>query len=160
MTKRKGRFEGNVKFVSALPLEECIYRLQTLDTEDIQLQFKTKSIDSISFQAKLLEQGVVRAEGIGTLRRWEGTLTRVDCDVKVREGVMRWLLLLAGLFLMIMIILPTVFLIAANVNIIGWLGISICFVGIFLGMLWLTNRYAPIDDTPQNLLYIIEKTLK
>lgn len=160
MTKRKGRFEGNVKFVSALPLEECIYRLQTLDTEDIQLQFKTKSIDSISFQAKLLERGVVRAEGIGTLRRWEGTLTRVDCDVKVREGVMRWLLLLAGLFLMIMIILPTVFLIAANVNVIGWLGISICFVGILLGMLWLTKRYAPIDDTPQNLLYIIEETLK
>lgn len=160
MTKRKGRFEGNVKFVSPLPLEECIYRLQTLDTEDIQLQFKTKSIDSISFQAKLLERGVVRAEGVGTLRRWEGTLTRVDCDVQVREGVMRWLLLLAGLFLMIMIILPTVFLIAANVNVIGWLGISICFVGILLDMLWLTKRYAPIDDTPQNLLYIIEETLK
>lgn len=160
MAKRKGRFEGNVKFVSSLPLEECIYRLQTLDTENIQLQFKTRSIDSISFRAKLLERGVVRAEGLGTLRRWEGTLTRVDCDVEVREGLMRWLLLLAGLFLMIMILLPTVFLIAANVNVIGWLGINIGFIAIIIGMLWLTNRYAPIDDTPQNLLRIIEETLE
>lgn len=160
MVKRKGRFEGNLKFVSSLPLEECIYRLQTLDAESIQLQFKTKSIDAITFEAKLLERGVVRAKGIGSLRRWEGTLTRVDCDVKVREGLMRWLLLLAGLFLMIMIILPTMSLISANVNVVVWLGINIGFVAIIIWMLWLTNRYAPIDDTPQNLLRIIEETLE
>lgn len=160
MAKRKGRFEGNVKFLSSLPLEECIYRLQMLDTENIQLQFKTKSIDSITFQAKLLERGIVRAEGVGTLRRWEGTLTRVDCDINVREGLMRWLLLLATVFMMIMIMLPTVFLIAANVNILGWLGLSSIFLIFFVSMLWLTNRYAPIDDTPQNLLRIIEETLE
>ena len=160
MIKRKGRFEGNLKFVSSLPLEECLNRLQLLDSETIQLDFKTQTIDSIAFQAKLFEKGVMRAEGDGVLRRWEGTLTRVDCDVQVREGVMRWLLLLAGLFLLIMIALPMIFLIAADVNVLAWLGISGGFVVILSGMLWLTNYYAPIDDTPQNLLAIIESQLE
>lgn len=160
MVKRKGRFEGNLNFVSALPLEECLYRLQAMDSETIQLDFKTNSIDAIQFKVKLLENGIERADGVGILRRWEGTLTRVDCEVEVHEGLMRWLLLLAGVFLMIMIILPMIFLWAADVNIIAWLGISLGFVAILMGMLWLTNYYAPIDDTPQNLLAIIESALK
>lgn len=160
MIKRKGHFEGNLNFVSSLPLEECLNRLQLLDSETIQLDFRTQHIDAISFQAKLFENGVMRAEGDGVLRRWEGTLTRVDCDIQVHEGLMRWLLLLAGLFLMLMIILPTLFLMAADVNIVAWLGISGVFVAILIGMLWLTNYYAPIDDTPQNLLAIIESQLE
>lgn len=159
MVKRKRCYEGKLDFVSTLPLQECISRLQALNNDELQIQFHRESSDSIIFEATLRENGVIRADASGLLRRWEGTLTRVDCDVSVREGVMRWLLLLSMTFFVLSIGIPMIFMFGATLNILLWLAISSIFVIAFVVMIWLTMYYAPIDDTPKNLMLMILSAL-
>ncbi len=160
MAKRKRRFEGTVQFLSNLPLEECVSRLQELESSEFRFTFSREGHDAIVFKAHLLERGIIRAEAKGNLRRWEGTLTRVDCDVKVREGLVRWLMLLATLCLMTMVAIPILFFLSAGINSIIWTGLSIGFIICFIIMLLITNHFAPIDDTPQNLLHLITSRLE
>jgi len=159
MDKRKGRFEGKLDFISNLPLQECISRLEYLNSDELIIHFHRNSSDSIEFEAYLSERGVIRAEANGMLRRWEGTLTRVDCNVKVREGVLRWLVLLSLSFFVLSIGVPMIFMLGAAVNMLMWLGISSVFVVAFVGMLWLTMYFAPLDDTPKNLMQMILSAL-
>lgn len=159
MEKRKGHFEGNIKFLSNLPIEECVSRLQTLEDETLRVTFSRECEDSLAFSAQLLERGIIRAEGIGRLQRWEGTLTRVDCDVKIQEGIVRWLMLLATLLLITMVSIPMLFFLSAGINFLPWLGFNIAFIAAFIGMMFVVNHYAPMDDTPQNLLEVISSTL-
>ena len=159
MAKSKRRFEGTVQFLSNLPLEECVSRLDSLESDNFRITFSRNEHDSLAFKAHLLERGIIRAEGKGNLRRWEGTLTRVDCDVKVREGIVRWLMLLATLCLVTMVAIPTLFFLSAGVDSLIWIGLSIGFVAFFIIMMLITNHFAPMDDTPQSLLHLMTSTL-
>lgn len=159
MAKRKGRFEGNINFLSNLPLEECISRLQGLESAEFRFTFSRDEHDAFVFKAQLLERGIVRSEGKGRLQRWEGTLTRVNCDVKVREGIVRWLMLLATLCLLTMVAIPILFFLSAGINVLIWAGLSMAFIVFFIAMMFVVNHYAPMDDTPENLLHLITSTL-
>lgn len=160
MVKRKGLIEGNAQFISELPLEQCYDRLQSLADEQLTLQFSRIQLDEILFSIQLRERGIIRAEGTGILRRWEGTLTRVDCDVKVREGILRWVALFGALSLLTMIVLPMLIFSFASVATPIWIGISLIFIVILGCLMLVVNHYAPIDDTPDNLLHIIVSELK
>ncbi|MEM9950787.1 MAG: hypothetical protein AAF846_04250 [Chloroflexota bacterium] len=160
MAKRKGLIEGNAQFISDLPLAVCYQRLQSCEDENLTFQFSRRHADEIHFTVQLRERGIIRAEGKGTLRRWEGTLTRVDCDVKIREGILRWLLLFGGLFFVTMVALPLLLLLSTAFEAFIWVGISLLFFAILSGLMLVVNYYAPIDDTPENLLHIITSALK
>lgn len=160
MPKRKGLFEGNSQFISPLPLEICYARLQSLEDATTSLTMKRENSDTIRFEIHLLERGIIRAKGYGSLRRWEGTLTRVDCDIELHEGILRWFLLFGLLFLLTMIALPTLLFLVAEVNIMIWLGISGIFVTVLAGLMMIVNHYAPLDDTPDNLHRRITGVLK
>lgn len=155
MAKRKRHFQDQLQFLSNLPLQECVSRLEQLNGDNIQIVFHRDSIDSLAFSANLLERGVIRAKAQGLLRRWEGTLTRVDCKVKVHEGVIRWLILVSLLFFVLVIGFPMIFMLGALMHMLLWLGISAIFVIAFVASLWLTMHYAPMDDTPKNLMQIV-----
>jgi hypothetical protein len=134
-------------------------RLAALENDEFVISFRNETLDSIAFKAVLLERGIIRAEAKGSLRRWEGTLTRIDYDVKVHEGILRWLMSLVIASLLLMIIPPIIFFIAAKINILVWLSISIGFLVMMVGVILMVNHYAPIDDTPQSLIKIIGSAL-
>ncbi len=160
MTKRKGQFEGSSQFISPLPLEVCYARLQALQDESISLRVTRENSDELHFDIQLLERGIVRVTGSGRLLRWEGTLTRVDCTIKVHEGILRWLLLFGLLFLLTMIALPLLLFLVAAVDVMIWVGISLIFILVLAGLMGIVNYYAPLDDTPENLLHLIINTLR
>lgn len=159
MTKRKGHFEGHSYFVTSLPIEYCVSQLQNLNDADIQVTIDSAGHQSVAFTAQLLERGIVRATGKGTLRRWEGTLTRVDCDVEVHEGLLTWLMFVTGFFIMLMVCLPLIIFMSANVDVAIWMSVSVGFVIVMIALIALTRHFAPLDDTPRNLLREIESAL-
>lgn len=165
MTKRKGRFQGRANFISEYSLEQCQQQLVTLaanqnGNDRIEIAFVPQSPDRVQFTATLRERGQVRAIGKGMLRRWEGTLTRVDCDVEVREGLVLWLIAMMGVSLVLMVSLPLLALTAMQIDTVPWAIISVLFVGIVLGAMWVVHLFSPHDDTPRNLLALIHDTLR
>lgn len=159
MAKRKGHFENEAHFVSHLSIEECTYRLEALNGEVLRIEIVHLSSDKVDFKAALHEHGRLRAEGNGALRRWEGTLTRVECKVKVRDGLVVWALLSLAALVSTMLIIPVIVLIAAGTGAQLWLLLgSICVLAT-VGLMYLAQRFSPPDDTPQNLIAIIEEAL-
>lgn len=159
MSKRKGQAEQSARFVSVLPLEECTYRLENLRSEDLQIEITRLSSDKVDFIVHLLERGRLRVDGRGTLRRWEGTLTRVDFDIRVHDGLWLWLLTVLILLVVGMIGMPLVLLVALQVNPVGWLVMGAAVIVFVLGLMILAQRVAPPDDTPQNLVRLLHETL-
>lgn len=159
MAKRKGIVDNTADFLSKLPLEVCLSRLQLLPDDDIQVFVEQVDSDTVNFVMNLREKGVLRAEAVGQLRRWEGTLTRVDCHVSVHEGVVRWLILLTIVLALIMVLVPMAIFLAAKIKLMMWFGISSLFLATVLGFIVLTNHYTPADDTPRNLLSLLKSTL-
>ncbi len=159
MSKRKGQAEQSARFVSALPLEECTYRLETLRTEELQIEITHLSSDKVDFVVHLLERGRLRVDGKGTLRRWEGTLTRVDFDIRVHDGLWLWLLTVLIMLVAGMLGLPLVLLVALQVDPMGWLLMGGAVIVLVLGLMILAQRVAPPDDTPQNLVRLLHETL-
>ncbi|MEL6406349.1 MAG: hypothetical protein AAFR81_18410 [Chloroflexota bacterium] len=160
MAKRKGRFEGKAQFISDLSLEQCQQALGALVDENIRIEFQPATTDRVHFTAKLYERGQVRAVGDGILRRWEGTLTRVDCEVAVREGLLLWIVGMVVLSLVAMVGLPVLFLMASDVNATPFALLSLIFVKVVIATMLLVNRLAPHDDTPRNLLARIHEVLR
>jgi hypothetical protein len=159
MMKRKGTAEKNARFVSALPLEECTYRLELLHSDELKLEITRLSSDKVDFVAYLYEENRLRAEGTGTLRRWEGTLTRVDFDVTVHDGVWIWLVAVLLLLTIGMILVPMLLLIAMHVNPLGWLLTGTALVAFVVGGMLIAQRFAPPDDTPRNLHRLLHDAL-
>lgn len=160
MSKQKRRYDGEANFISELPLEECAYRLEYLQSDEIEIHIKRVSTDKVDFDVRLFERGRVRAEGKGALRRWEGTLTRVDCQVNVYDGLVTWSLAMLLFMALPLLIVPFLFLVSANVDATLWVasaGVVLAFI--LLGM-YITREVAPPDDTPRNLLALIEDTLR
>lgn len=160
MTKRKGRFESKAQFISDLSLEQCQHALGALEDDNIHVEFQPATTDRVHFTATLYERGQVRAVGDGILRRWEGTLTRVDCEVEVREGLVLWLVGILLLCLTAMIGLPMLFLVASEIDAMPFILLSLMFVKVLIGLLLVVNRLAPYDDLPQNMLARIHDTLR
>ena len=159
MTKRKGKTQGEANFISPLSIEECAYRLDRLNEEKVDIVITKLSSDKVDFTAQLFENERLRAEARGALRRWEGTLTRVDVQVKVHDGIMLWLLLVGLMLTITIILIPTLALIAAHVNPVAWLMMATIGTLFILGVMLFAHRYAPHDDTPRNLLNLLETTL-
>jgi len=159
MSKRKGQFEGHSFFVTTTPIERCVRQLEALNKENLDIRIIKKDPDTVLFKAQLSEQGVLRVTGEGTLKRWQGTDTRVDCDITIHEGILLWMMILAGFFIMVMVMLPLLIFIAAEINVMLWLGLSVGFLVILIMLMVLTRHYTPLDDTPRNLQQLIEKTL-
>ncbi|MGJ3238158.1 MAG: hypothetical protein ACFE0Q_05580 [Anaerolineae bacterium] len=160
MSKRKGHFEGQIRQISDLPLSTCVARLEALASPKVAVEMHAFESDRVMFRVDLLERGIVRAQAIGTLRRWEGTLTRMDCEVTVREGVMLWLAVIAMSSLLTMIGLPALLLFTAGISTLIWWLISAGFVALLVAMVAIANRYAPFDDTPENLFALITTALE
>lgn len=159
MAKRKGRNQGEANFISPLSIEECAYRLDRLDDEQIDIIVTELSSDKVNFTVELFENERLRVEAKGALRRWEGTLTRVDVQVKVHEGIMLWFLLVGLMLMVTLILIPSLALIAAHVNPLTWILIASGGIVFILGIMLFAHRYAPHDDTPRNLLDLLETTL-
>lgn len=159
MTKRKGQFQNEAHFVSPLPIEECAYRLEALQTEWIHIEILHLSSDKVDFKAQLREHGRLRAEGTGALRRWEGTLTRVECKVQVRDGLVVWVILSLVTLILAMMVIPVIVFVAAGIGARLWLMLGGLCVLTTIGMMWLAQHASPPDDTPQNLIALIEEAL-
>ncbi len=159
MMKRKGAADKQARFVSELPLEECTHRLELLRSEDLQIEITRLSSDKVDFTARLYDGARLRADGNGTLRRWEGTLTRVDFDVTVHDGVWLWLGIVLALLVVGMIMIPALLMLALQINPLGWLVTGGAVVGFVVGGMWIAHRFAPPDDTPRNLQRLLHDAL-
>lgn len=159
MVKRKGSVSKDAHFVSPLPIEECAQRLEFLHDETLQTEILRLSSDKVDFRLRLYEYGRLRAEGTGTLRRWEGTLTRVDCKVQVREGLVLWIALSLTALLLTVLVIPVLTLAIIGVGAGLWLVVGGFGVAAVAGLLLLAQRFSPMDDVPRNILAIIEATL-
>jgi len=157
--KRKGMAEKNARFVSALPLEECTHRLELIRSDELQLDITHLSSDKVDFVAQLYEGQRLRAEGLGTLRRWEGTLTRVDLDVTVYDGIWIWLVAVLIMLTVGMILVPMLLMLALQINPMGWVIMGAAIVGFVIGGMLIAQRFAPPDDAPQNLQRLLHDTL-
>lgn len=160
MSKRKGRYEEEAHFVAHLPIEECTRRLELLNDDDIRVEILRLSSDKVDFKAQIYEKGRVRVVGKGALRRWEGTLTRVECSVKVHEGILLWIGLSLVALLLCLLLIPTAIFAVMGLGIGTGLALGVMFVVPIIGVLMLANHFAPPDDTPQNLIRTIEEILR
>ncbi|MCA9911879.1 MAG: hypothetical protein KC496_00955 [Anaerolineae bacterium] len=159
MSKRKGQAEQSARFVSALPLEECTYRLESLRSDELYIEITHLSSDKVDFDIRLFERGRLRVDGKGALRRWEGTLTRVDFDIRMHDGLWLWLLTILVMLFIGMVGAPLVILLALHVNPVGWLVMAGAVIGFVLALMVFAQRVAPPDDTPQNLVRLLHETL-
>lgn len=160
MAKHKGKPQGEANFISPLPIEECALRLDNLNEENIQIVILKMSSDTVDFTARLFEHERLRAEAKGALRRWEGTLTRVDVRVTVREGIVAWLILVGIMLILTLLLIPTLVLVAAHVNPFTWLLTASSGIITILGVMVIAHRFTPYDDAPRNLLRLLETTLQ
>jgi hypothetical protein len=72
-----------LQFYSSLALDEAVKCLELIPPE-YNLKIITTHTDDCRFEVRYGNRRVADAAlGHGRLRRWEGTLTRVDCDVQI-----------------------------------------------------------------------------
>lgn len=157
MTKQKRAFTDKAHFIADLPLEECMRRLRSLRSDAMKITFSPTSSDQIAFTMQCYEAGCLRVTGDGVLCRWEGTLTRVDCKITPHDGVVRWALVsVISLLIFVPLIPLSMFFVATPLF---W-PLLLSLFG--LGCLWalVFRRSAPPDDTPPNLLRMIDDALK
>lgn len=157
MAKQKRQLTDEAHFVADLPLEECMKRLQQLNNEQVKFHFIRRTSDQVDFTAQWYEAGQVRVTGTGGLCRWEGTLTRVECKIKTHDGILRWAMLS---MLSLVLFIPMIPLTALYLGTPMFWPLLLSFFG--LGCLWVIvfRRFAPPDDTPPNLLRLIDTALK
>lgn len=111
MDKRKSRAPAitELNFISSLPLEEAARLIGGLASPDMPVTLTEVDADTCRFELVYPDtHGASPLAAVeGTLRRWEGTFTRLDCtgDVQREPGEARGpgyrtLLVLAGVFLL------------------------------------------------------------
>jgi hypothetical protein len=94
MDKKQAYTEGylsafELRFFSALPLDEAIKCLEKLPPE-YELKIITEDADDCRFEIRYGNRRFADAAmGRGTLRRWEGTFTRVDCEGQILSKKLR-----------------------------------------------------------------------
>lgn len=75
--------------VTSLSPEECIERLQNLIEFGIRVVIHKKNEDEYHFEADMWEDNQIKGRAEGTLKRWEGTSTRLKLDMKLTESQKR-----------------------------------------------------------------------
>lgn len=160
MSKRKGQFQNEARFISDLSIEQCVRQLEGLQSDDVQIQICDITSDRARFTLKGYENGRLRVDGRGTLLRWEGTKTRVDCHLTVHDGLLAFTLLTLLIFVVFIAVIPAIALFMAGVDSRLLLLLSAAFLGMMVGLMMLIHRFSPPDDVPMNLLAHIEIALK
>lgn len=87
MSKSKSRSPAitEMNFVSSLPLEEAVRLIGGLATPATPVTLTEVDEDNFRFEIAYQDPGVTLSSVTGSLRRWEGTFTRLDCTGKVRR---------------------------------------------------------------------------
>lgn len=157
--KRKNR-PDHAAFLTQRPIEQCLLRLKQLHHHNLRVDIVHHSSDQVNFLLRFYEHGQIRVTGKGTLRRWEGTLTRVDCTMHEHDGTLVWLALVVAFLVLFLMVIPYIVLILFGLSTIMMMLIA---AALFIGMLiWLQfmNRFAPADDIPPNLVMMVEDALR
>lgn len=102
-TKHAAPLFSEMHFVSSLSLEEAVYLIGQQASPEIPITIT--EIDSDTFKFKLDDIGV---DIHGTLRRWQGTFTRLDCrsDVEISEESVD-----SNIFIFIILLFPAIIII-------------------------------------------------
>lgn len=157
--KRKNR-PDHACFLTQRPIERCVQRLKGLHTHNFRVDIVHHTSDQVNFLIRLYEHGRIRVTGKGTLRRWEGTLTRVDCTMHEHDGTLTWLLLMVIFLGLFLLVIPFLILKLFGIN----PGMVLIFAAaLAIGiMIWLRfiDRFAPADDVPPNIVTIVEDALR
>lgn len=157
MTKQKrGLRPDEMHFVADLPIEECVRRLRALNSPQVHVLIQPITSDQIGFRAQLYERQRLRVVGSGALCRWEGTLTRVECRVQVHDGLLRWIVWTVLSLLFFLPLIPLT-LFAADTPFFWPMLVGMTGLGVLWSMIF--RRFAPPDDTPPDLLAMIDAAL-
>ena len=100
--KTVSTYKSELHAVSQLPME--IFREQLQRIEDKQVHVITRQFDNdvIDFEIKHRRDGHINAEIYGTIRRWQGTHSRIDADSRLHiPGVWLNVVVTLGLWLLI-----------------------------------------------------------
>lgn len=124
---------GSLSFASALSLEECAQRLEALENGLVTVHLHPQPDDTIYFE--------MRPRALhGTLRRWYGTYTLVNCEVD-RASQSQHILLMASFFVAGLLVLLTVMLLREHINLDWLIGCGLCLLPLLLlGMLTRNHR--------------------
>lgn len=155
-------------FISPLPLDECQRRLTRLPQhhESIQVQrLQQTDFDTFRFQLCLFDcddnskHKRQRVMVRGTLQRWQGTLTRVQCHIHEDDGVLSWALWMLLMLMASLIVLPALIMTLMGVGIASWPLIGGMGVLSLMGWLYVMQRVTPHDDVPPDVLRLLEDAL-
>ncbi len=91
--KKKGALsppQSELHFTTSIPIETASAILASLANPQVNVELTLLNDgDALDFKLERLHQGAPNAIVKGRLRRWQGTLTRVDCDGHGADSVLR-----------------------------------------------------------------------
>lgn len=152
--KQKGPTRTEARFVTDLPIDTCARRLEML-ANPLTVDLHRRTSDSIDFIIRYKKQATAN----GKLRRWQGTLTRVDYDIEVHEGLTRWILFILVALSINLLVLPLLILNAAGIDGTLWLGLAGSFIALTVGVILLAEHFAPPSDVPVDIAAALEEAL-
>jgi hypothetical protein len=158
MSKKKSRpTHQSWHFITSLPFDECINRLETWRESGISMKISARSDESLSFNISYKQRFRQTLHANGTLQRWEGTHTRVDMNINLVTNIFSVMYLIPKVLPLVVLgigICFCNFIIESSVmpvNIIGrhphepnpvFVAIIFCIIGIaFIGsfILWMAT---------------------
>lgn len=79
-SKKAASLLSDLHFTTSLSLEACAHRITQINQPEILVHVKLLNSDIIAFELERVREGMPNPRVRGVLRRWQGTLTRLDCD--------------------------------------------------------------------------------
>jgi hypothetical protein len=143
-----------IDFISSLQLEECQQRLWGFKRKEIKIRTDEPEADSSSFTVEWFRDKHMVAYGKGTLRRWQGTSTRVEIETQpisnvavhpLADKIMLWVSIVA-LVMMVFAPLIVFFFVRDAQTCAAW-GIGFMLIGptvfglVRAELQWISHRY-------------------
>jgi|GEM_PF-6407997 len=82
--KQGAQLLSDLHFTTKLSLEACAERISQIDQPNVFVDVQQIDSDNIVFALELVREGMPNSRVRGTLRRWQGTLTRLDCNADLK----------------------------------------------------------------------------
>jgi hypothetical protein len=132
--------QSDIHTIVDLPLEAVIAHIRGL-SQNYNVKIENQNSDKADFRIRnKANKNTLKINTKGTIRRWNGTFTRLDADYNIRFTYQLRTIFLLGILFIAVVIVPTGFILSQFIGFVMAYLISILgWIPVFLYVIWRVN---------------------